>query len=201
LKQLWNRVAQAFPSRHDDMDLEVLMNNSKHLVALAVLLCACASGVSANQSPAAQSFVEHAAQAGMTEVALGRIAMTKSSNVDIRTFGARMVQDHGKANAELETAARRADLRAPTALDAEHRAIVDELSAKSGSEFDTEYARQMEEDHAKAVDLFKFAASSSDLGPSLSGFASNALPTLVEHKKMADDLVAGKHLQPSAASR
>lgn len=168
---------------------------------LVALICAYTSvAMSATQSPVAQSFVEQATQAGLTEVQLGKIAMTRSNNTDIRSFGSRMVQDHGKANAELATAARGIGLRAPTTLDAEHRAIVEGLSARSASEFDAAYARQMAEDHAKAVDLFKFAASSSDLGPNLSGFAAKALPTLLAHQKMADDLVAGKHLQPSAAS-
>jgi len=175
------------------------MKDRKQLLAVAALLCAWSGlAVSANPSPAAQSFVEQAAQTGMMEVELGKVAMTKSNNMDIRTFGARMVQDHGKANAALEAAARGAGIRAPTALDAEHRAIVDDLKAKSGAAFDAAYVRQMEDDHAKAVDLFKVvAASASDLGPSLSGFANKTLPTLVEHKKMADDLFVGKPLQPA----
>jgi putative membrane protein len=173
---------------------------SKHVAGLAAVMCACASlAVTANPSPAAQSFVERVAQDGMTEVRLGKIAMTKSSDKDVQNFGARMVQDHGKANAELASIAKGESIQVPTALDAEHQEMVDTMSARAGADFDAEYARDMQKDHARAIELFKFASSSNDLGPNLSAFASKTLPTLEEHKKMADDLVAGEASQSSSS--
>ena len=178
------------------------MNDRNRVIALTAILCTW-TGVAtgAADSPAARSFVEQAAQASMAEVELGKLAMAKSTNSDVRSFAARMVEDHTKANAELATAARNEDIRLPVALDAKHREIVDSLTAKSGADFDTAYARQMADDHAKAVTLFQSAAASGDLGSDLGGFAMKTLPTLEEHKQMADALVAGKHSQSSASSQ
>jgi predicted outer membrane protein len=44
----------------------------------------------------------------------------------------------------------------------------------------------MEDAHAKAISLFKRATRTSD--PELSQFARQTLPTLEEHKRMADKL-------------
>ena len=48
------------------------------------------------------------------------------------------------------------------------------------------YAEHMAMDHSKAVALFQAEAASSD--PELAGFAKKTLPTLQEHKQLADSL-------------
>ena len=160
-----------------------------------VLLCACA-GVALGADEASlsnQSFVEKAAQDGMAEVQLGQIALSKSHDSDVRAFANRMVSDHDKANVELKSVAKEADVQAPTELDAEHRAMVDQLKSKSDTEFDAAYAKAMADDHTKAVSMFQSASSSQDLDPALAAFAKKTLPTLKEHKEMADSLAAGEH--------
>jgi len=132
------------------------------------------------------SFVTKAAQDGMTEVALGKLALSKSNNNDVKQFAQKMVQDHGKANTELAEIAKTKALEVPTQLDAEHQGMVKKLSAKSGSAFDSTYAADMASDHSKAIALFKAAANSGDRD--LAGFAKKTLPTLQEHKRMADSL-------------
>ena len=138
------------------------------------------------QATTATQFVQTAAQDGMAEVALGKLAAKKSSNSAVKAFGERMVSDHGKANAELAALGQRKNLSVPKELDAKHRAMVDELSGKSGAAFDASYAQHMAGDHAKAVALFTQASKLSDAD--LAGFAKKTLPTLQEHKRMADDL-------------
>ena len=58
----------------------------------------------------------------------------------------------------------------------------------SGAGFDAAYAKHMGADHNKAISLFTKETQSSD--PDLSAFAKKTLPTLKEHKKMADALNA-----------
>lgn len=135
-------------------------------------------------SPAA--FVKMAAQDGMTEVALGKLAQQKSNNADVKQFAQKMVQDHGKADTELAQLAKDKNLDVPTQLDSAHQKMVDSLSAKSGAAFDGAYASHMAQDHTKAISLFQTAANSGD--PEIAGFAKQTLPTLQEHKRMADHL-------------
>ena len=168
----------------------------------AVLMCACASlTLQANEATLSNSsFVEKAAQAGMTEVELGKIALSKSHDSDVRAFAERMVKDHGKANQELKSVASSADVQVPSELDSEHRAMVDGLRAKSDAEFDAAYAKHMAEGHTKAVSLFQSASSSKDLDPALTAFAEKTLPTLKSHKEMADSLAAGERTASTADS-
>lgn len=169
--------------------------NSARRALWTAALCACASlAVQAAQSPAAQSFVNKAAQAGMAEVALGKVAMARSEDPKIRDFASRMVDDHSKANDELASIARNENIDVPSQLDAEHRGVLEDLSAKTGMDFDAAYSQQMAADHAQAVDLFRVVSTASDLPPDLVSFASKTLPTVEEHKKMADALAANAKL-------
>ena len=46
-------------------------------------------------------FLAKATEGGMKEVELGKLASQKASNADVKAFANRMVEDHGKTNAEL----------------------------------------------------------------------------------------------------
>jgi putative membrane protein len=140
--------------------------------------------MTAGATPA--TFVEHAAQDGMTEVQLAKIALKKSSNDQVKQFAQKMEQDHTQANEQLASIAKSKGLTVPTKLDAKHEAMVKNLSAKSGKAFDRAYAEHMAKDHAKAVALFQAAAKSSD--PDIAAFAQKTLPTLEQHEQLADNL-------------
>lgn len=56
---------------------------------------------SAALSSGDRDFIMKAADGGMAEVALGRLAVSKASNSDVKAFGQRMVDDHSKANDQL----------------------------------------------------------------------------------------------------
>ncbi len=99
-----------------------------------------------------------------------------------------MVKDHSKANAELASLAESKSLKVPAKLDVRHRAMVDALKLRSGASFDAAYAKHMAADHNKAISLFTKESTSSDTD--LAAFAKKTLPTLKEHKKLADDLNA-----------
>ena len=158
---------------------------------LPVVFLITALGVSSSASAAANSretFVEKAALDGMTEVELGKLASSKSQNPEVKKFADRMVKDHGQANAELEALARAKNVPMPKKLDAEHQSLVDNLSGKSGAEFDSTYAQHMASDHAEAITLFEDATKLGDA--EFASFAKKTLPTLKEHKRMADRLAA-----------
>jgi putative membrane protein len=143
------------------------------------------------------SFVKTAAEDGMTEVQLGKLAMSKSKNDQVKQFAQKMVQDHSQADQELDSLAKRKGLTVPTKLDAKHEAMVKMLSAKSGAAFDAAYAQHMAKDHAKAVALFQSASKSSD--PDLAAYAQKILPTLEEHKQLADNLHANTRTRTASA--
>src|SRR5262249_43190707 len=80
-------------------------------------------------------------------------------------------------------------LTLPKKPDAKHEALMKSLSAKSGAAFDAAYAEHMAKAHEKAVALFQGASKSNDA--EVAAFAQKTLPTLEEHKQLADNLRKG----------
>jgi putative membrane protein len=157
------------------------------LWVVAVALCVSgAVAVGATKDLTDQSFVKQAAQDGLAEVEMANVAAEKATSDDVKSFAARMLKDHSKANAELAALAQSKNLKVPTKLDIKQRAMVDALKVRSGASFDAAYAKHMVADHNKAISLFTKESQSADADLAL--FAKKTLPTLKEHKKMADEL-------------
>jgi len=145
-----------------------------------------------------ETFVKMAAQDGMAEVGLAKLALKKSSNDEVKQFAQKMQQDHEQANEQLASIAKSKGLTVPQKLDAKHEAMMKSLSAKSGKAFDAAYAQHMAKDHSKAVALFEGASKSSD--PELAAFAKKTLPTLEEHKQLADNLESSVGTRTASAA-
>jgi putative membrane protein len=151
----------------------------------------------AKEGATPEKFVKAAAQDGMAEVELAKLALTRSNNDEVKKFAQKMQQDHTRADQQLASIAQTKGITVPTKLDAKHEALVKSLGAKSDAAFDAAYAKHMAKDHAKAVSLFQAAANSSD--QDLAGFAQKTLPTLEVHKQMADELEASTSTRTASA--
>jgi putative membrane protein len=136
-------------------------------------------------------FAMTAAEGGMLEVELGRVASAKAANAEVKEFAAKMVTDHAKANAELTQLASGKSLMLPTQeqVKAKHQDMIAKLEKLEGAAFDREYMAAMVKDHDKDVALFEKQAKNGR-DPALRAFAEKTLPTLREHQKMAKQLNA-----------
>ena len=146
---------------------------------------AAASTLSASD----KEFAMKAAEGGMAEVTLGQTAAQKATNPDVKNFGNRMVNDHGKAGDELKQLATNKGLALPTDLNAEDKKIADELSSRSGKDFEKAYIKDMVEDHEKDVKEFEKASKEAQ-DPDLKSWASKTLPVIQDHLKMAKQIAA-----------
>jgi putative membrane protein len=144
-------------------------------------------GTTSTLSNEDKEFVTKAAQGGMAEVNLGSMASQKGTAADVKTFGNRMVGDHGKANDELKQLATNKGLALPTDVDKESKEEADKLGKLSGAAFDKEYASDMVKDHEKDVKEFE-KASKGAKDPDLKAWAAKTLPTLQDHLKMAKEM-------------
>lgn len=145
-----------------------------------------ASG-SSQLSAADQTFVKKAAQGGIAEVELGKLATQKASSEDVKKFGQRMVDDHTKANDQLKQIAGNKAVSLPTDLDSKDQALKDRLSKLDGEQFDRAYMKNMVKDHTKDVAEFR-KESTSGKDSDLKSFASQTLPTLEDHLKEAKNI-------------
>lgn len=149
----------------------------------------------------AKTFVDHAAQGGLAEVELGKLATEKASNGDVKQFGQRMVDDHSKAGDELSGLASSKGIPAPTSVTSpKERATIDRLSKLSGPAFDRAYMQAMVADHDHDVSEFKRYAEHGD-DAELKAWAQKTLPTLEEHQRMAKSTAANVGAGKAHSSR
>ena len=129
-------------------------------------------------------FIRTAGMDGMAEVEHGRLAAQNATHDEVKQFGQRMVDDHGKANDELKGLASKKKVTLPTELDAKHKAMHDKLSKMKGDAFDKFYMSHMVTAHQQAVGLFS-KESKGGKDADVKAWAGKTLPTLQEHLKMA----------------
>jgi putative membrane protein len=132
-----------------------------------------------------RTFIDSAALAGMAEVQLGQLALSKASDNSVRTFGQQMVTDHTNANNQLYQIAQSKNIAPPTQLDAKHEALKTRLSGYSGHQFDTAYINSQVIDHRKTISLFQREVNNSSGDPAVRGYASSNLPVLNTHYQKA----------------
>jgi putative membrane protein len=159
--------------------------------AIFALAGAVVTAQSAAPDPAMDSkdssFAKEAASGGMAEVQLGQLAEQKGSNQSVKDFGKRMETDHSAADNKLKTVASKDGITLPKGMNQQDRATYEKLSKLSGAEFDKEYARDMVQDHQKDIAAFQKEANTG-ANPDVKSFASNTLPTLQDHLRMAQDM-------------
>lgn len=125
-------------------------------------------------------FATTAANGGMAEVALGKLALTKTSSTAIKDFANMMVMDHGKANDELMAIAKTKNITLPAAVDADHQKKMDDLSKMNGKDFDKAYVDAMVDGHKKTLDLMNGEAKDGK-DADLKAFAAKTAPVVQTH--------------------
>src|SRR5205809_5410974 len=95
-----------------------------------------------------KTFMKKAAKGGMMEVAMGQVAEQKAQSEDVKSFGKRMVTDHGKANDEIKKIAAKKNVKLPAK----------EPTVSWSS--DKAYIDMMVKDHEKDLAEFKEEAKS-----------------------------------------
>jgi len=99
-----------------------------------------------------QNFVKDAAIAGMAEIELGRMAQQKAMDSNVKKFGQMMVEDHTKAGEALKSIATENRIEMPAQVDDDHKDKAEKLAAKTGADFDRDYADMMVDGHQAFVD-------------------------------------------------
>lgn len=161
------------------------------------LFCSCGSGNQPEDSTEAANdsndekfdknsyeedaaFAVKAADAGMYEVKLADLALSKSTNADVRALAEMMKKDHSAANAELIQLAKNKNITLPDSVSSDKMDKYRKLAEKSGAEFDREYVDMMVDDHNDDIQLFDKEAMGGTEAD-IRNWASGKLPTLRDH--------------------
>jgi putative membrane protein len=128
----------------------------------------------------ASNFAVKAADGGMMEVELGKIARENAASQRVRAFGDMMVKDHTAAGDNLKAIATSLNIALPDSVSDDSKKEIEKLKKKKGKDFDKAYVSMMVDDHKKDIEEFKkCAADCSD--STIKSFASSTLPVLEKH--------------------
>lgn len=138
-------------------------------------------------SKADADFLVEAASGGMTEVQLGQLAQSNSTNQLVKAFGALMIKDHGAGNEKLKALAASKNIILPDSVSSPQQKMRERLEKRKGEAFDRAYISMMIDDHKKDIREFKRAAKNAT-DVEIRAFAVDNLPMLSAHLDSAQNL-------------
>jgi putative membrane protein len=134
-----------------------------------------------------KKFAEEAATGGLAEVQFAKLAQEKASSDAVKQFAQKMIDDHTKADDQLQQVASKGNLTLPDRLQPKQQEMLDKLSKLSGPAFDKAYAKDMVKDHEKDISEFR-AESQMGSVPQIKQFAADTLPVIEQHLELAKTL-------------
>lgn len=167
------------------------MRHSKYIAGIALLLALSSlvfiygkglASVAQTDSPAIsdqdREFVSRAVKAGLAEVALGQLAITKSASNAVKQLGEYVVKTHGRKNAELAMMAKAKRIALPQDTDTQFQELGALLRSTEGAEFDRLYIYGAAlTSQIEAAALFEQQAANGK-DPDLRDFARRTLPSI-----------------------
>jgi putative membrane protein len=139
-----------------------------------------------------QKMMRDIAYSNISEIAAGKLALEKSQSDDVKSYAQKMVDDHTKAQQELQTLADGKGVKLPTEPDAKHKAMAKMLAGLKGDAFDKRYLKQGglndHENTHKLLERVQAKAKDADL----QAYAAKTIAAVDQHLTLAQE-TAGKH--------
>lgn len=129
-----------------------------------------------------RDFMEKAAKASMSEVAISRVAASRTSNPEVRRFAQMMIEDHEAAIEQLTSLAGTYGVSLPA-----KGPRPEKWEKRDAKNFDREYLEQMIDDHENVVKAFEKQAKDGEDAETVA-YARKHLPKMQQHLQHAIDL-------------
>ena len=154
------------------------------------------NGVSGmNTGPAVdKAFVKKALEGNIGEIEMGKLALQKSSDDQVKQFAQRMVDDHGKMQDQLKPAAEQLGVKVPDGPSKGQMKSMDKMKALSGDAFDQAYIKDMVKDHKGDDSDFKLEAQSTQ-NPQLKQLVMQSDQTIESHLQQIEQIAKSKGTQ------
>ncbi len=132
-----------------------------------------------------RSLMNDMANGNHAEINMGKMALEKSQNAEVKKFAQQMVDDHTKALGELQQLAQSKNVKLPDGAGPVNTTKATALKALSGETFDSQYMKRTgvgaHEATLKLLQKVETSAKDADL----KALAAKMKPTVQEHLKMA----------------
>jgi len=153
------------------------------------------SGSSGSSSGSLQAqdatFLRKAMSSGMEEVQNAQLAMQNAQRSETRSAASMMLEDHQRANQQLESIAQRKGVSSSGSGASAQSDQSRSRLASGGADFDSRYVTEEIRHHRESIsDFRKEASSGSD--PDLRQFAQDTLPKLEHHLDMLESANTSK---------
>src|SRR3954469_20385496 len=94
-----------------------------------------------------QKFLERAMESNVAEIQMGRLALEKSTDEQVRHFAIQMTEDHGKMLDDFKQAVQGLNIPVPAEPSKGALKTIDKLKGLSGDAFDQAYIKEMVKAH------------------------------------------------------
>ncbi|MCC3155903.1 DUF4142 domain-containing protein [Hymenobacter sp. 15J16-1T3B] len=128
-------------------------------------------------------FMMSAAHSDQNEIQLSKLVLDKGVTGMAKDHANMMIKDHTKSTSELMPIAKKKGVTLPTDMDAEHKAIAEQMKGLSGKELEQRYMQQMVLDHQKTLNTMK-AHDAMTQDADLKGFIAKVTPVVQSHLDM-----------------
>jgi putative membrane protein len=125
-------------------------------------------------------FMVEASEINLKEISLGKLALERSLNSDVKELARMMVDAHTKTQTALRELAAKKQISVPDSITQNGRDDWKKLNDKNGRDFDKEYCDMMASGHKDAISKFeKVSTDSKDAD--IRNWAAETLPALRRH--------------------
>lgn len=156
---------------------------------VSVVAVACSDDDDDNKGPEGKNktFIQNVAYANSAEIDFGQLANSQGTSSGVKQFGQLMVQDHQKAQNDLDTVSGNRNIDLPSGLMADKQQMRQVLAARTGYAFDTAYIHGQIKMHTETRNMFQaFLDTSND--QSLKMYVNRYLPAVINHLHKADSI-------------
>ena len=122
---------------------------------------------------------------------MGKLALQKSNDDQVKQFAQRMVDDHGKMLDQLKPAAQQMGVKVPEGPSKGQMKSMDKMKALSGDAFDQAYIKDMVKDHKSDDSDFKMEAQSTQ-NPQLKQMVMQSDQTIESHLQQIEQIAKSK---------
>lgn len=133
-----------------------------------------------------------AAETDLAEIEIGKLAIAKGTDPEVKKFGQMLIDDHTKAAAAMKPVAEKRNISLPTSITEKGKEHYDDLNdEKAGKDFDSKFADMMVKGHEDAISKMEKASEKAN-DPEIRAWAGNMVPTLkghLEHAKMLQEKI------------
>jgi putative membrane protein len=135
-----------------------------------------------------RDMIENIAYMNLGEIALGRLALDKTMSFAVRSFAQKMIDDHTRAQNELEKLAKARGVSLPAETDMQHKTIAIGLRGLAGGAFDEEYIKRAGvNEHERFIDLLQQVGDDAQ-DKALRAYADRTLRLVGLHLSMASEI-------------